>query len=158
MSSHQCSELIQAILERILDTFRKRITPRRGTPLYHVAAEPVRSSGFPLTGARYAANDNFLQVLLEEALISRRIQRLMLWPLVVLGVEAVNGGAAMCAFVEEQLSEMSRTVAPYMPLTANSALENFWSSAKTRLDLASTEATSSRPRLRWILVRYCRRA
>ena len=64
MRSHQSHDLIQAVLERILDTFRKRTPPRRGTPLYHVAAEPVGYSVFPLTGAHCTANDHFLRVLL----------------------------------------------------------------------------------------------
>ena len=55
----------------------------------------------------------------------------MLWTLLVLSVEAVSRGAAMCEFIEKQLTEMSRSVAT-KPLTAKSVLDKSWSSAETR--------------------------
>ena len=75
-----------------------------------------------------------LQVLLTEALSSPRIKRFMLWPLVLLGMAAVNGGTAMRHFVEKQLPEMSRHVGTYVPLTAKGILERFWASGETRWD------------------------
>lgn len=75
-----------------------------------------------------------LQLLLNEALSSPRIKMFMLWPLFVLGMEAVNGGAAMRAFVEKQLPEMSRHAGTYVPLTAKGVLERFWASGGTRWD------------------------
>lgn len=58
----------------------------------------------------------------------------MLWPMVLLGVEAVNGGAAMRAFVAEKLAEMSRGVGTHVPLTAKGVLESFWASGETCWD------------------------
>ncbi|KIX09109.1 uncharacterized protein Z518_00187 [Rhinocladiella mackenziei CBS 650.93] len=81
-----------------------------------------------------ATHGRFLQVLLNEALSSPRTKRFVLWPLVLLGMEAVNGGAAMRAFVEKQLPQMSRHVGTHVPLTAKGVLERFWASGETRWD------------------------
>lgn len=75
-----------------------------------------------------------LQELLTEALLSRHIKRFMIWPLILLGVEAVHGIAEMRAFVTTQLTELSYDVGTYGPLTANGVLESFWASGKTRWD------------------------
>ncbi|KAG2421613.1 hypothetical protein HFD88_005588 [Aspergillus terreus] len=88
----------------------------------------------PLLRARQTYHGQHLQALLNEALPSPRIKRFILWPLVVLGVQAVNGGAGMRAFVREQLPEMSRHIGSYVPLTAKDVLEKFWASGETRWD------------------------
>lgn len=75
-----------------------------------------------------------LQALLKEALASKRLKRFMIWPLVVLGVEAVHGGEAMRTLVAKQLTELSYDAGTYVPLTAKRALEEFWSSGETRWD------------------------
>lgn len=75
-----------------------------------------------------------LRILLKEALASKRLKRFMIWPLVVLGVEAVHGDEAMRAFVANQLTELSYDAGTYVPLTAKRALEEFWSSGETRWD------------------------
>jgi hypothetical protein len=75
-----------------------------------------------------------LQELLTEALLSRHIKRFMIWPLILLGVEAVHGTAEMRTFVTTQLTELSYDVGTYGPLTANGVLESFWASGKTRWD------------------------
>ncbi|PTB41751.1 hypothetical protein M441DRAFT_68768 [Trichoderma asperellum CBS 433.97] len=76
-----------------------------------------------------------LQTLLKEALASKRLKRFMIWPLVVLGAEAVHGSEAMRTFVASQLSELSYDAGTYVPLTAKRALEQFWSSGETRWDV-----------------------
>lgn len=58
----------------------------------------------------------------------------MLWPLVMLGMEAVHGGAAMRSFVAKELPELSRHIGTYVPLTAKAVLEKFWASGETRWD------------------------
>ncbi|KAH9875841.1 Phomenoic acid biosynthesis cluster-specific transcriptional regulator [Plenodomus lingam] len=71
------------------------------------------------------------QVLLRhlpESLSSARTKRFMLWPLVLLGVEAVHSDMATRAFVSKQLPELSRSVGTSIPLTAQSVLESFWAS------------------------------
>ncbi|KAL5362946.1 fungal-specific transcription factor domain-containing protein, partial [Aspergillus floccosus] len=88
----------------------------------------------PLFRASCTSHGQYLQQQLNKALPSPRIKRFTLWPLVVLGVEAVNGGAGMRAFVREQLPEMSRHVGSYVPLTAKDVLERFWASGETRWD------------------------
>lgn len=75
-----------------------------------------------------------LQELLIEAFLSRHIKRFMIWPLILLGVEAVYGTAEMRALVTFQLTELSYDVGTYGPLTANGVLESFWASGKTRWD------------------------
>jgi hypothetical protein len=78
------------------------------------------------------------QVLLHEllgtALANNRIQRFLLWPLVVHGVEACHGDGRTRAFVQEQLCEMSRQVGSYAPLAAKGVLERFWASGGTGWD------------------------
>lgn len=88
----------------------------------------------PSLRAQCTKHGRHLQVLLNEALSSPQIKRFMIWPLVLLGVEAVNGGAAMRAFVVNQLSELSRDVGTYAPLTARGVLESFWASGETCWD------------------------
>ncbi|KAF4167646.1 hypothetical protein CNMCM6936_004703 [Aspergillus lentulus] len=87
----------------------------------------------PLT-ASCVSHGRLLQDLLNEALLSPRIKRSILWPLVVLGVQAVYGGAGMRAFVREHLPEMSRHIGSYVPLTAQAVLEKFWASGETCWD------------------------
>lgn len=84
--------------------------------------------------AQRTTDAQLLQELLNEALSSPRIKRFMLWPLVVLGVEAVNGGLEMRDFVEKQLPELSRHVGTYAPLMAKGVLERFWASGETSWD------------------------
>ncbi|GIJ86581.1 hypothetical protein Asppvi_005470 [Aspergillus pseudoviridinutans] len=88
----------------------------------------------PLLRASCTNQGQLLQKLLKEAQSSPRIKRFTLWPLVVLGVQAVNGGAMMRAFVREHLPEVSRHIGSYVPLTAKALLEKFWASGETRWD------------------------
>ncbi|KAH0526044.1 hypothetical protein TsFJ059_009425 [Trichoderma semiorbis] len=81
-----------------------------------------------------ATHGRLMQTLLVEALESKSLKRFMIWPLVVLGVEAVHGDAAMRAFVAKELSELSQSVGSYVPLTAKRVLRDFWASGKTRWD------------------------
>jgi hypothetical protein len=81
-----------------------------------------------------AERGKVLQILLKEALASKRLKRFMVWPLVVLGVEAAHGGEAMRTFVANQLTGLSHDAGTYVPLTAKRALEEFWSSGETRWD------------------------
>ncbi|KAF2851948.1 hypothetical protein T440DRAFT_488564 [Plenodomus tracheiphilus IPT5] len=77
------------------------------------------------------------QVLLRhlpEGLSSGRTKRFMLWPLVLLGVEAVHSGMATRAFVSKQLPELSQAVGTFIPLTAQRVLESFWTSGFKRWD------------------------
>lgn len=95
-------------------------------------------SVFPQSSAlrtQCAEHGQVLQIILKEALASKRLKRFMIWPLVVLGVEAVHGGEAMRAFVASQLSELSYAAGTYVPLMAKRALENFWNSGDTRWDV-----------------------
>ncbi|KAH6659317.1 fungal-specific transcription factor domain-containing protein [Truncatella angustata] len=81
-----------------------------------------------------AATGHTLLSLLEEGLASRRINRFLLWPLVVLGVEAKHDNPAMRTFVAKQLPQMSRRAGVYAPLTALALLERFWASHVTGWD------------------------
>jgi hypothetical protein len=75
-----------------------------------------------------------LHELLGTALTNNRIQRFLLWPLIVHGVEACNGDGRTRTFVREQLCEMSRQVGSYAPLAAKGVLERFWASGETSWD------------------------
>lgn len=84
--------------------------------------------------ATCVTNGNVLLKNLPEGLSSSRTKRFMLWPLVLLGVEAVHSGMATRAFVLKQLPELSRSVGTSMPLTAQSVLQSFWASGLNRWD------------------------
>ncbi|KAI0197162.1 C6 zinc finger domain-containing protein [Xylaria flabelliformis] len=75
-----------------------------------------------------------LRGLLNQALSSPRTRSFMLWPLVLLGVEAVNCSQTMRSFIEEQLSDMSSYIGSYAPLMAKDVLRRFWASGETRWD------------------------
>ncbi|KAF7561249.1 hypothetical protein G7046_g2875 [Stylonectria norvegica] len=83
---------------------------------------------------RRTTHGQHLHILLSEAVATPSIRRFVLWALVVLGMEAVDGGAAMRAFVESQLREMSCYLGTYVPLTARAAFLRFWASGKTSWD------------------------
>lgn len=88
----------------------------------------------PLMRENCNTHAELLQVLLAQALVALPIKRFLLWPMVVLGVEASRGGMLMRAFVREQLPELSRYIGTYVPLMAQDVLERFWDSGKTRWD------------------------
>ncbi|RYP55618.1 hypothetical protein DL769_010108 [Monosporascus sp. CRB-8-3] len=110
---------------------------RAAVAIYCISSLQCLSLLPPLRGSlrsKCAAHGQALQALLDEALACPRIKRFMLWPLVCLGVEAAHENAAMRTFVAQQLSEMSRHVGTYVPLTAKAVLERFWASGETRWD------------------------
>ncbi|KAK4119657.1 C6 zinc finger domain-containing protein [Parathielavia appendiculata] len=95
----------------------------------------------PHLSASCAAHARLLHQLLALAVVSPRIKRFTLWPLVVLGVVAascshMHGGGATSAraFVAAQLPVLSRHVGTYVPLTAKSVLDKFWASGETSWD------------------------
>jgi hypothetical protein len=75
-----------------------------------------------------------LQFLLDQAIASPRMRLFVLWPLVVLGVEALNGGEAMRTFVEESMLKMSHHIGSYAPMVADAVLRKFWGSGERRWD------------------------
>ncbi|OIW28760.1 C6 zinc finger domain-containing protein [Coniochaeta ligniaria NRRL 30616] len=83
---------------------------------------------------RSATEGKILQELLSKALSTPGIGRFMLWPLVMLGMEAGNGPTEIRRFVEQRLPEMSRHVGSYAPLTAKAVLERYWASAERDWD------------------------
>ncbi|KAL2827334.1 hypothetical protein BDW59DRAFT_171363 [Aspergillus cavernicola] len=54
-----------------------------------------------------------------------RITGYLLWPLIVLGVQAVDGGADMRTFVRKSLTDLSAYWGTHSPLAAKEVLENF---------------------------------
>lgn len=77
---------------------------------------------------------NLLQILLREGVPSPRLKTFFLWPLIVLGVEAVHSDNDMRVFVLKNLEDMSRNVGTYIPLTGKDVLERFWASGSTDWD------------------------
>ncbi|KAK2609262.1 hypothetical protein QQS21_002197 [Conoideocrella luteorostrata] len=82
-----------------------------------------------------------LYALLQEAISVSSIKRLVLWPLIVLGVEAAErDGWHMQIFVRRQLVEMSSYLGSHAPLAAKALLEKFWTSGETKWDLCFDRA------------------
>jgi hypothetical protein len=75
-----------------------------------------------------------LNKLLAEALRSSKLKRFMTWPLVVLGMEAVNSDWLMRSSIEKQLVDLSCHMGTFMPLTAKAVLQRFWKSSRTGWD------------------------
>lgn len=76
-----------------------------------------------------------LQAILNEVSLSPSLKLSMLWPLVVLGIEAASSGSLeIRAFIARQLPELSRYAGTYSPLAAKGILEAFWDSGQTRWD------------------------
>ncbi|KAI8717164.1 Zn(2)-C6 fungal-type domain-containing protein [Fusarium sp. LHS14.1] len=80
------------------------------------------------------AHGQILWSLLDVGLSCPRTRRSLVWPLVLLGVEAVHGGPKMRAFVSKKLPELSYDAGTYVPLMAKNVLESFWNSGETRWD------------------------
>jgi hypothetical protein len=109
---------------------------RTATILYCIAS--LQSvSVLPLTpfsrGSRIT-NARMLQNNLSEAMTHLKFRIFLVWPMVVLGVEAVKGGAEMRGFVQNQLSELSYYMGTNVPLQAKKVLQKFWGSGQTRWD------------------------
>ncbi|KAL2819545.1 fungal-specific transcription factor domain-containing protein [Aspergillus cavernicola] len=67
-----------------------------------------------------------LYTLLKQALSAPWFNGSLTWPLVVLGVDAVNDSANMRAFVKEGLTDLSYRGGSYVPLMAKGVLERYW--------------------------------
>ncbi|KAI7782934.1 C6 zinc finger domain-containing protein [Diaporthe eres] len=94
-------------------------------------------SVLPLTSemsAQCTEHGRLLQVQLDSAMSSPGTKYSMIWPLVLLGVQAANGSAAMRAFVSEKLPELSYHIGSNVPTIAKAVLERFWASGETRWD------------------------
>ncbi|KAL2823284.1 C6 zinc finger domain-containing protein [Aspergillus cavernicola] len=74
-----------------------------------------------------------LHGLLERAL-RQRPHGYTFWPLMVLGVRAVDGGPALRAFVRENMIDLSASSGTYSPLAAKEILGRFWASGRTEWD------------------------
>ncbi|KAG8417215.1 hypothetical protein J3459_012509 [Metarhizium acridum] len=76
-----------------------------------------------------------LKSLLESTVANLSLKRFLLWPLIVLGVEASRGDLALKIFIEKQLAELSCHLGSYVPLAAKSVLERFWALGETDWDV-----------------------
>ncbi|KAI0472990.1 fungal-specific transcription factor domain-containing protein [Xylariaceae sp. FL0804] len=81
-----------------------------------------------------AGNGQVLQTLLQEGLPPTISRWFILWPLVLLGVQAAQSGAAIREFVAKQLVQLSSDAGTYAPLSAKRVLESFWASGDTSWD------------------------
>lgn len=87
-------------------------------------------------------NNCYMETRILHGLLSKALNPLssfgtngyVLWPLVVLGVQAVDGGADMRTFVRKHLINLSTVSGTYGPLAAKEVLESFWASGKTGWD------------------------
>ncbi|KAK3984173.1 C6 zinc finger domain-protein [Cladorrhinum sp. PSN332] len=67
-----------------------------------------------------------LKEVLKAGLGSRRVNRFLLWPLVVLGVRAVDESLETKSFVGAELEKLSCDIGTCTPLAAKRILETFW--------------------------------
>ncbi|KAI5859444.1 fungal-specific transcription factor domain-containing protein [Durotheca rogersii] len=88
----------------------------------------------PTARALCATHGQAFHELLHTGLSSLKMRRFLIWPLTVLGVEAIHSGAAVQAFIAKQLSGMSHDVGVHAPLAARRVLELFWGSGETCWD------------------------
>jgi len=79
-------------------------------------------------------NGQMLWSCLSETLASPKTRRFALWPLVLLGVDAINIDTTRRVFIQTNLLEMSRHLGTRVPLIAKGVLERFWTSGKTKWD------------------------
>ena len=77
----------------------------------------------------------YLQTLLERAVAVPKTKLFALWPLVVLGFEALHhGGLATRDFVRASLGDVGYYVGSYAPSAALCVLERFWISGEATWD------------------------
>ena len=104
--------------------------------LFGIAA--LQSAGLlratPLLDSTRAAHARVLFLLLRRAMRSHPIQKGMMWPFIVAGVEAASAGPADRAFVDEQLTELSRDLGTPVPLQAKPLFQRFWASGNVKWD------------------------
>jgi hypothetical protein len=81
-----------------------------------------------------SAQGDALYASLDKALASVYLQKFMMWPLVVSGVEAVNRSVWVQSTVANQLEQLSFDIGTSTPLTAKTTLEAFWASGRSTWD------------------------
>lgn len=75
-----------------------------------------------------------LLVTAFDSSFSMGMKGYLLWPIMVLGVAAVHGGAVMRSFIRRSLVDLSVSRGTSSPLVAKQVLETFWASGKTEWD------------------------
>ncbi|KAF9889352.1 hypothetical protein FE257_007462 [Aspergillus nanangensis] len=91
----------------------------------------------PLTAemnATRAAHGHSLISLLHKAVQLPQMNKCMLWPLVVAGMEMAHGSPISRDFVAEQLSTMSQDLGTPISLSARTVLKMFWASGTSGWD------------------------
>lgn len=113
----------------IMDTYQSAVALYCMSSLQSAGALPPN----PFLKKNCDMERRILHGLIEQSLAGR-CHGYMLWPLLVLGVQAVNGGPSLRAFVREKMVSMSAACGTYAPLAAKRILENFWDSGKDKWD------------------------
>ncbi|KAI0130452.1 fungal-specific transcription factor domain-containing protein [Xylariales sp. AK1849] len=75
-----------------------------------------------------------LFALLKEALASESLKRCLIWPMIIAGLQSMDGDTARRTFVEDGLVQMSRDLGTSLPLLARSLLRRSWESGKAHWD------------------------
>ncbi|KAK0719405.1 C6 zinc finger domain-containing protein [Lasiosphaeris hirsuta] len=91
----------------------------------------LQSPEMKATRTRHAKT---LLALLKKARSRPHVRRCMAWPLVVAGVDAAGPSTDARAYVEHELSEMSRDQGTGNPLVAREVLRRFWASGASEWD------------------------
>ncbi|KAF2867533.1 C6 zinc finger domain-containing protein [Massariosphaeria phaeospora] len=80
----------------------------------------------PSLSATRALYSDSLFLAVKSAMLSSRINKFVLWPLVVLGFSAGYQGDGLKNWVEQQLSDVSRLQGSTSPLKARAVLKRYW--------------------------------
>lgn len=86
-----------------------------------------------LAGKRFEYRQ-LLYDLLQKALHFPYFAGQLTWPVLVLGVDAVNSGVEIRAFIMKSLPQMSYREGSNVSLTAKGIIERFWASGETSWD------------------------
>lgn len=81
-----------------------------------------------------AEQGRLLHMQLTSAMASPTTRYSMIWPLVMLGVQAANDDALIRVFVSEKLAELRYHVGSHVPMVAKAVLERFWALGETHWD------------------------
>lgn len=88
----------------------------------------------PFIARLYIGTTGILYESLAKALKSQKFRKLLLWPLVVLGVAAVDSDENVRSFVRDHLVAISRSTGIHAPVVAKRIIEKFWASGKKHWD------------------------
>ncbi|KAJ5152016.1 hypothetical protein N7492_010311 [Penicillium capsulatum] len=125
----ESNEYLADSSKHISETYQSAVALYCMSSLQSVGALPPH----PLLKRNRDVEARILHGLIEKSL-SQRCAGYNFWPMLVLGVQAVNGSPSLRAFVRDKMVVMSAICGTYAPLRAKDILEQFWASGKDEWD------------------------